>query len=87
MSALHPFLPLTAALPHPKLTAMTTKTNIIALAISAAVFAGCCLVLFQFGPQMNSKAFVYPFMAVWGLSALVWPLFAVRTARALLSRR
>jgi hypothetical protein len=87
MSAFDPFLPLTVALPHPKLAAMTTKTNIIALAISAATFAGCCLVMLQFGPQMNSKAFVYPFMAVWGLSALVWPLFAIRTARAVLSRR
>jgi hypothetical protein len=43
---------------------MRLKTNIVALAISAAVFAACCLVMLQFGPQMNSKAFVYPFMVV-----------------------
>ena len=87
MSAFDPFLPLTIALPHPKLTAMTTKTNIIALVASAALFAACCLVMFEFGAQMNSKALVYPVVAVWGLSALIWPLFAVRTVRAVLSRR
>jgi hypothetical protein len=58
------------------------KTNIIALAISATVFVACCVVMFQFGPQMNSEAFVYPFMVVWAASALAWPLFVVRTIRA-----
>jgi len=66
---------------------MTFRSNILALAISAAVFAVCCIVMFKFGQQMNSKVLVYPFVAVWGLSALVWPLFAVRAIRTVLSGR
>jgi len=46
---------------------MTFRSNILALAISAAVFAVCCIVMFKFGQQMNSKVLVYPFVAVWGL--------------------
>ena len=49
---------------------MRLKTNIIALAISAAVFAACCVVMLQFGPQMNSKVLVYTFIVLWGWSAL-----------------
>jgi hypothetical protein len=63
------------------------RTNIIALVISATVFGGCCLIMFEYGPQMNSKALVYPFITVWGLSTLVWPLFLVRAIRAVLSDR
>jgi ABC-type Fe3+ transport system permease subunit len=65
---------------------MRLKTNVIALAISGTLFAACCLVMLQFGPQMNSKVFVYPFTVVWGSSALVWPPFAVRTLGAVLAR-
>ena len=63
------------------------RTYIIRLAISFGVFAACCVVMLRFGSQLNSKVFVYPFMAVWGLSAVVWPFFAVRAVRQLLSGR
>jgi ABC-type Fe3+ transport system permease subunit len=63
---------------------MTLRTNIIGLALSATMFAACCVAMLKFGPQMD-KALVYPFMAVWGVSALAWPLFAVRVIRAALS--
>jgi hypothetical protein len=64
---------------------MTLRTNIIGLAISGVVFVACCAAMLRFGQQMNSEAVVYPFIAVWGLSALAWPLFAVRLLRASLS--
>ena len=67
--------------------AMTLNTNILALAVSTSVFAVCCVIMLRFGSQMNSQAFVYLFIAVWGLSALVWPFFAVRAVRAALAGR
>ena len=57
----------------------------VGLALSFAVFAACCVVMLRFGSQMNSEAFVYPFMAVWGVSALVWRFFALKVIRASLS--
>lgn len=47
------------------------------LAVSALAFAACCFVMLQFGPSMDTPVLVYPFMAVWGVSALAWPLFLV----------
>ena len=64
---------------------MTLRQNIIALATSFALFAGCCAVMLRFGSQVNSETLVYPFIVLWGVSALVWPLFAVRVIRASLS--
>ena len=61
------------------------RSNILGLAVSGIVFAACCVAMLQFGPQMNSQAFAYPFIAVCGVSALAWPLFAVRVIRASLS--
>lgn len=61
------------------------RTQIIGLALSFAVFAACCVVMLRFGSQMNSEALVYAFMALWGVSALVWPFFAVKLIRAALS--
>jgi hypothetical protein len=64
---------------------MNSRTHIIRLAISLAVFAACCVVMLRFGSRMNSEALVYLFIALWGVSALVWPFFAVKVIRASLS--
>lgn len=45
------------------------------------VFLVCCLVMAVWGHQMNSRGVVIPFMTVWGLSALLWPAFALRGLR------
>ena len=82
MSAFDPLRTLGPALIWPT---MTLRTHIIGLAISFAVFAACCVVMLRFGPQMNSAALVYSFMALWGVSALVWPFFALKVIRASLS--
>lgn len=60
---------------------MGIKTLAIWLTISATTFAACCLVMLQHGHSMDAPVLVYPFMAVWGLSALAWPLFLVRLIR------
>lgn len=65
--------------------AMTFRTRLIGLAVSFAVFAGCCVVMLRLGSQMNSEAVVYPFMALWGVSALAWPFFTVTVIRASMS--
>jgi len=49
---------------------------------TVAVFGACCLVMAHSGHDMNEPVVVYPFMAVWGFSALTWPLFAVLAWRA-----
>ena len=59
--------------------ALSLKTASIWLSATGAAFVACCLVMLQFGDGMNSPVLVYPFMAVWGLSALAWPLFAIWT--------
>lgn len=51
-----------------------------------AIFLICCLIMVVWGSQMNSGIVVIPFMAVWGLSALLWPAFALRTLRAYIRR-
>jgi hypothetical protein len=61
---------------------MTFKATFKWFASTAALFAVCCVVMVRFGPDMNAAIVVYPFMIVWGLSALAWPLFAVLAFRA-----
>lgn len=60
---------------------MTIKALAVWLAVSAMAFAACCFVMLQFSHSMDAPMLVYPFMAVWGLSALAWPLFLVRMIR------
>ena len=45
------------------------------------VFAICCVIMLVWGNQMNAAAVVIPFMVIWGLSALLWPAFAVKSLR------
>jgi hypothetical protein len=82
MSAFHPLRTLGPTLLW---RAMTFRTRLVGLLISLAVFATCCVAMLQFGPQMDSEVLVYAFMALWGVSALVWPVFAVMVIRASLS--
>jgi hypothetical protein len=57
---------------------MGIKTLAIWLTISATAFAACSLVMLQYGHSMDAPVLVYPFMAVWSVSALAWPVFLVR---------
>ncbi|MDE0948204.1 MAG: hypothetical protein OSA39_15380, partial [Sphingobium sp.] len=56
---------------------MTVKALAIWFGVSAMAFAVCCLLMLQFGHAMDAPMLVYPFMAVWGVSALTCPLFLV----------
>jgi hypothetical protein len=56
---------------------MTVKALAIWFGVSTMAFAVCCFVMLQFGHSMDAPMLVYPFMAVWGVSALTWPLFLV----------
>ena len=61
---------------------MTFKTALTWLAATAATFLVCCFVMLWLGTHMNNPAIIYPFVTLWGLSALIWPLFAVFAFRA-----
>jgi hypothetical protein len=61
---------------------MTFKSALIWLASTAAVFVMCSFVMLRFGGHMNAPAIVYPFIATWGISALLWPLYVVLAFRA-----
>ena len=60
---------------------MGIKALAVWLAVSATMFATCCFVMLQFGHSMDAPILVYPFMAVWGMSALTWPLCLVLLVR------
>jgi hypothetical protein len=62
--------------------AMTLKRASVWLGATAATFVACCLLMVRFGHEMDAQAVVYPFMVVWGISALAWPLFAIWTFKA-----
>lgn len=51
-----------------------------------AIFLACCLIMVIWGGQINSAIIVLPFMGVWGLSALLWPAFALRSLRRYIRR-
>lgn len=57
------------------------KRDIFRALALLSVFVICCLVMAMWGHQMNSGVVVIPFMGVWGLSALLWPAFALRGLR------
>lgn len=61
---------------------MTFRATLIWFVGTVAVFGACCLIMARSGHDMNAPVVVYPFMAVWGFSALAWPLFAVLAWRA-----
>jgi hypothetical protein len=42
--------------------------------------------MLSWGKQMNNGILVIPFMAIWGLSALLWPAFALRGLRRYLRK-
>jgi len=52
------------------------------LLATAAVFLICCVVMLRFGSGLNAPLLVYPFMALWGLSALACPLFLIMAIKA-----
>lgn len=56
---------------------MSLKSILVCLSSALAVFVACCVVMLRFGHDMNAPVIVYPFILVWGASALTWPLFAV----------
>jgi hypothetical protein len=62
------------------------KSDIIVSLILLFVFVTCCWVMATWGQQMNSRVLVIPFMAAWGLAALLWPAFALRGLRRYLGR-
>jgi hypothetical protein len=59
---------------------MKLKQTIMWLAATLALFFGCCLVMF-FGHGLLSASewLTFSFLAIWGLSALAWPWFLIRT--------
>lgn len=61
---------------------MNLRSALTWLAITAAVFLVCRVLMLIFGSRMNAPVIVYPFIAVWGLSTLAWPLFLVLAFRA-----
>jgi hypothetical protein len=61
---------------------MALKAALVWLGATATLFGACCLVMLRFGNGMNAPTVVYPFIAIWGLSALAWPLFAILAFRA-----
>lgn len=61
---------------------MTLRAALTWLAITAAVFLVCCVIMLIFGSRINAPLIVYPFIFAWGLSALAWPLFLVLAFRA-----
>lgn len=62
------------------------KRDLIIALLLISVFVICCLVMLVWGHQMNSKVLVIPFMGIWGLSALLWPAFALRGLRRYMRR-
>lgn len=65
---------------------MTIKALAIWFTVTAATFGACCLIMAWFGSGMNEPAVVYPFVAIWGLSALLWPMFLIQMIRAALTK-
>lgn len=63
---------------------MHLRTSSIWFVTSALVFAACCFMMVHLHAQIVSRALIYSFMAVWGASALAWPLFAVLMLKAAL---
>ena len=61
---------------------MTLKARLLWLLASAGTFLACCVVMLRFGQDMNSRAVAYPFVALWGVSALAWPMFLILSLRA-----
>lgn len=61
---------------------MTLRAALTWVAITAAFFLMCCVIMLIFGSRMNAPVIVYSFITAWGLSALAWPLFLVLAFRA-----
>ena len=58
---------------------MTTRRDLLLFFASAVVFGACCVAMLTASAELSIYPVVtYGFMAIWGLSALVWPLFLVR---------
>jgi hypothetical protein len=62
------------------------KTDLIYFAATLLAFVFCCITMASFGYLVDNNLVIIPFMAVWGLSALAWPVFAVRVCKELVSR-
>jgi|JI81BgreenRNA_FD_contig_91_907378_length_1156_multi_2_in_0_out_0_1 uncharacterized membrane protein YGL010W len=59
---------------------MSLKQTIKWLAVTLALFCVCCLfMLFGHGILSTSEGAMLTFIAIWGLSALAWPYFLIRT--------
>lgn len=54
------------------------KNMLIYFIMAFAVFLICCIIMVFFGSELNNRFVVIMFMATWGVSALLWPVFGMR---------
>jgi len=66
---------------------MTLKAQFVGFLVAAAAFLACCVIMLRYGHEIEAPTLVYPLIAIWGVSALAWPWFLVRTIRGVLAGR
>jgi len=58
---------------------MTTGRDLLLFFASAVVFGVCCIAMLTAHEELSIyPAVTYGFVAIWGVSALVWPVYLVR---------
>ena len=58
---------------------MTARRDLLLLFASALVFGVCCVAMLIAHEELSIyPAVTYGFVAIWGVSALVWPVYLVR---------
>ena len=58
---------------------MTTRRDLLLFLASAAVFGACCIAMLTAHEELSIyPAVTYGFVAIWGVSALVGPVYLVR---------
>jgi len=62
----------------------TIKRDASIASILVIVFLLCCIIMYEWGHEINSKIVIVPLMAAWGASALIGPVFIIRTLRQLM---
>ncbi|WP_133175367.1 hypothetical protein [Sphingomonas oleivorans] len=61
---------------------MTIKQDLIVFAMTASLFAAGCIAMLTADDALSPYPIVtYGFIAMWGVSALGWPLFLIRAVR------
>jgi len=58
---------------------MTTRRDLLLFFASAVVFGVCCVFMLTAHEELSLyPAVTYGFVAIWGVSAIVWPVYLVR---------